>query len=435
MIKDPKQLVSAINQICAERNLPRERVIEAIESALKTAYKKDYGTREHNIKAVLNETSGEFDIFLVKTVVDTVEIPEREILLKDAKKIKKTIKLDDELEFKIDIENKEFGRIAAQAAKQVINQKLQEIEREILFETFKERENELISALITKVDGKSVFLEIEKSLVPLHPDEQVKNERYFPGTRIKVYLHRVIETPQGPKLIISRKSPELTRKLFEAEIPEIRNGIVEIKKIAREAGVRSKIAIISKDTNVDPIGACVGQKGVRIQNVIRELNGEMIDVIEWKENIIEFIKATLAPAKVNLIILDKEKDTATVYVDPEQRPLAIGKHGQNVRLASILVGMILDIRDISEAPKNIEEEEIKKQAEDIKDIKIPAKKDYVKLLDLPNNIKDKLIKSGLEKISILKQVPIEELNKIKGIGKETSNTIIQSIQKYIKEDI
>ncbi len=436
MIQDPKQFVAAINQLCAEKNLPKDKVLESIQAAIKTAYRKDYGNKDQNIKVDINEENGMMNIYLVKIAKKKVENEDQEIALGEAKKYRKDAKEGEEVEIEV-TPPADYGRIAAQAAKQVIMQRIQEAERDMLFETFKERENELVSAMVSKVDDNQVFLEIEHNLVPLPNEERVPGERYFPGTRMKVFLNKVVKTTKGPLLLISRKHPDLVKKLFEVEIPEIRNGVVEIKKVARVAGVRSKIAVLSKDEKIDPIGACVGQKGVRIQNIIRELNGEMIDVIEWSDATEKFIKAALAPAKIAEISLMAAEKRATIFVPQDQRPLAIGKQGQNVKLASELTGYELDIRDISEfqggpaaaAPAADETAPII-AAENI--VAISADKDDIELLGLSGAVVAKLKKSGVAKISILQQMSTADLTQIGGIGKQTAEKIHESIVEYQK---
>lgn len=431
MIKDPKLFISAINQVCAEKNLSKEVVMESVKAALRTAYKKDFGKKEQNIMVDINEDTGMISLHLVKIVVEQVENDAAELTLTEAKKYKKSAKLGDEILIEV-TPPEEYGRIAAQSAKQVVMQRIQEAERDMLFETFKERENELVSALVSKVDGNQVFLEIERNLVPLPPEERVNGERYFPGTRMKVFLNKVIKTTKGPLLLISRRNPDLVKKLFEVEIPEIRNGIVEIKKVARSAGVRSKVAVISKDEKIDPIGACVGQKGVRIQNVIRELNGEMIDVIEWSDDKEKCIKSALSPAKISAMTILQEERRAIVYVTNDQRPLAIGKQGQNVKLASELSGLELDIRDISEQKESplVQEGASTEELERIAEILIPKEKDAIELLGLPEGTIKKLKKAGIDQISYLQKMNEDDLTQIGGIGKETANKIADAIKKY-----
>jgi transcription termination/antitermination protein NusA len=434
MIKDPKLFISAINQLCAEKNISKEAVMESIKAAIRTAYKKDFGKKEQNVGVDINEDTGMISLHLLKIVVKTVENEAQEIILAEAKKYKKNAVVGEEIQIEVS-SPEDYGRIAAQSAKQVIMQRIQEAERDMLFETFKERENELVTAMVSKVDGNQVFLEIERNLVSLPQEERVNGERYFPGTRMKVFLNKVVKTTKGPLLLISRKHPDLVKKLFEVEIPEIRNGVVEIKKVARSAGIRSKVAVLSKDEKIDPIGACVGQKGVRIQNVIRELNGEMIDVIEWSDDLEKCIKAALSPAKITAITILHQERRAIVFVTNDQRPLAIGKQGQNVKLASELCGLEMDIRDVSEyktadtVSESSEPVSTEEQAR-ISDIVIPSDKDAIELLKLPEGTIKKLRKAGIEQISYLQKMTENDLTQIGGIGKETANKILNAVNQY-----
>lgn len=441
MIQDAKQFVAAINQLCAEKNLPKDKVMEAVKAALKTAYRKDYGNKDQNIQVEINEDTGAMTIYLVKIAVKKVENPEQEIALGEAKKYKKDAKADEEIWMEV-TPPADYGRIAAQAAKQVIMQRIQEAERDQMFETFKERENELVSALVSKVDDNQVFLEIERNLVLLPNEERVPGERYFPGTRLKVFLNKVVKTTKGPQLWISRKHPDLVRKLFEVEIPEIRNGVVEIKKVARVAGVRSKIAVSSKDEKIDPIGACVGQKGVRIQNIIRELNGEMIDVIQWSEDREKFIKAALSPAKIESIAFHETDKRATIFVPTDQRPLAIGKQGQNVKLASELTEYELDIRDASEhaaattpvtdgAP--VSTDTAAAEPAGTIPMVVPPEKDSLELLGLGDSVMSKLKKAGINTVSQLQQMALTDLTQIGGIGQQSAHKIQEMVQAYGKK--
>ena len=337
---------SAVKQLCDEKGLPEEVVIDAIKAALRAAYRKDYGTRDQNIEVDIKDSIENTTVYLVKTVVKKVENVDLEISVKDAENYKKGAKAGDGIH--IDVTPVEYGRIAAQSAKQVITQRLQEAERDLMYETFKDRENELLSATVHRVDGKNVYISLEKITTLLKPQDQISGERYYAGQRTKVYLDKVIKTTKGPQLLVSRSHPLLVKKLMELEIPEIADGVVNIKAVAREAGIRSKVAVSTNDEKIDPIGACVGQKGARIQSIMDELNGERIDVIEWRENPEGFIKAALSPATIAVISLDKEAGRAKIYVHTDQRPLAIGRNGQNVRLASQLVGLELDILDLNE---------------------------------------------------------------------------------------
>lgn len=351
--------IAAINQICSEKNVSPEQVLDAIRQAISTAYRKDFGNREQEIRVELEEGKDMPTILLVKEIVEKVENDNFEISIKDARKIKKDADVGDEIE--IDVTPTGYGRIAAQAAKQVILQKLQEAEKQSLYEMFKDREEELLTATVTKVEPNWVTLEIEGMTVSLPWKEQIPGEHYYTGKRIRVYLDKVELTGKGPQLRISRTHRGLVRKLLELEIPEVRNGDVEIKAIARDPGFRSKVAVVSSDPRIDPIGACVGQKGVRIQAVMEELNGERVDMIEWSDDPIRLISTALQPAAISAVIivndtesLDEEgrriKRRAAVFVEEAQRPMAIGKKGQNIRLATELSGYELDMYNYEELP-------------------------------------------------------------------------------------
>jgi transcription termination/antitermination protein NusA len=352
--------IAAINQICADKNVQPEQVLEAVKQAIATAYRKDYGTKEQEIRVVLREDQDMPSILLVKEVVEEVEMEDLEISLAEAQKLKPDTKVGDEME--IDVTPEGYGRIAAQSAKQVILQKIQEAEKQAVYEMFKGREDELLTATVTKVEPNWVTLEIEGNTVSLPWREQIQGEHYYTGKRIRVYLDRVELTTKGPQLRISRTHPNLVKRLLELEIPEIRNGDVEIKGIARDPGFRSKVAVKSNDPRIDPIGACVGQKGVRIRAVMEELNGERVDMIEWSDDPIRMISTSLQPASISAVVIvndqeytDEEdrmvKKRAAVFVEEAQRPLAIGKKGQNIHLATELSGYELDMYNYEELPK------------------------------------------------------------------------------------
>jgi len=351
--------IAAINQLCAERNVKADDVLEAVRQAIATAYRKDYGNKEQEIRVVLREDQDMPSVLLIKEVVDEVLNENFEISQKDARRVKPDAEVGDEIE--IDVTPVGYGRIAAQSAKQVIIQKLQESEKQSLFEMFKDRENELLTATVTKVEPNWVTLEVEGMTVSLPWKEQIPGEHYYTGKRIRVYLDKVELTGKGPQLRISRTHASLVKKLLELEIPEIRNGDVLIMAIARDAGMRSKVAVKSNDPRIDPIGACVGQKGVRIQSVMEEINGERVDMIEWSEDPIKIISTALQPASISAVIIvnaeqheDDEgrlvKKRAAVFVEEAQRPMAIGKKGQNIRLATQLTGYELDMYNYEELP-------------------------------------------------------------------------------------
>lgn len=413
------QFIAAINQLCDEKNIPRDKVLETVKAALRAAYRKDYGTRDQNIDVEMNENTTSATIYLVKEVVKKVENEDLEISLKDAKKYKKTPKVGDEI--RIDVTPLEYGRIAAQAAKQVIIQRVQEAEREVMYDTFKDRENELINALVHRVENQQVYVNLDKKITTmLPPDQQIPGEQYYGGQRLKLYLDKVIKTTKGPQLVISRTHPNLVQKLLELEIPEIKSGVVDVKGIAREAGVRCKVAVSSTDEKIDPIGSCVGQKGVRVQNIMDELNGEKIDIISWTEDQEEYIKIALAPAKITFIKLNEDEKRAACYVNPDQRPLAIGKNGQNVRLASELTGWEIDILDIGELPEESGDKETKEEKREAS---------QVDELNLDKEVLEKLKMANLTLVEQLKGLSVKDLTSVEGIDEDSAKKIVEATKK------
>jgi len=411
------QFLAAINQLADEKNIPREAVLDIVKAALKTAYRKDFGNRDQNIEIDIDEKTEVTTIYLIKEVVKEVEEPETQMTLAEAKKVKSKAKVGDEI--RMDVTPMEgYGRIAAQSAKQVIIQRIQEVERDIMYETFKDRENELLNALVHRVENNQVFVDLGKITTLLPYDQQIPGERYYGGQRIKIYLDKVVKTTKGPQLIISRTNPKLVRKLLELEIPEIKEEIVEIKGVARDPGVRCKIAVISNDEKIDPIGACVGQKGVRVQNITNELHGERIDVIEWAEDTADYIKRALAPAEVTKIILNDEHRRAAVYVTSEQRALAIGKQGQNVRLASILSKWEIDILDVSDMPE--EKAKVAKQKKEVMEIGA---------LGISEEAVEKLATANLTLVEQVKGLTAKDLQDVEGITKEESEEIVAALKK------
>ncbi len=414
------QFIAAINQLCDEKNISKDRVIEAIEAALRAAYRKDYGNKDQEVDVKLDQNSGVATVFLVKTVAKKVEDEELEISEADAKKYDKKAKIGDEI--RIDVTPSNYGRIAAQAAKQVIIQRVQEAERDVMYDTFKDRENELVNAIVHRVDGNNVYVNLDNKITTNIPyDQQIPGEKYYSGQRIKLYLDKVIKTTKGPQLLISRTHPSLVRKLLELEIPEIKSGLVEVKSIAREPGVRSKVAVYSEDEKIDPIGSCVGQKGVRVQNIMDELNGERIDIIQWSENMEDFIKTALAPAKTTVIKLFEKEKRAKVFVQPDQRPLAIGKQGQNVRLASNLTGWEIDVLDISEYEGGTEKSE--KTTEEKAEIK------EISALGLDQALVDALTTANLTLVEQIKGLSAKDLAEVEGIDEEGAKAVAEAVKK------
>lgn len=361
---DLKVINSILEQLEQERGIPKEKVVEAIEDALATAYKKEYGKRGQIVKAKFDPQTGETEFNQIKVVVDESVVrmdeeekdddedkrirfnPEHHILLSDAKKIKSNTKLDDEIVFPL--ENKgNYGRISAQTAKQTIIQKIREAEKVSVYGEFEEKEGSIINGTVQRVERGNIFVDLGRITGILPYEEQIVGEKFKQGERIRAYLYSVEETPKGIFLRLSRSRPEFLKKLFEMEAPEIASGVVEIKVIAREPGARSKIAVLSHDEYIDPVGSCVGQRGVRVSTVMSELGGEKIDIIEWSENPEEFIEDALSPAQILSVKIDEKEHKAVVNVSPDQQSLAIGKGGQNARLAAKLTGWKIDIQSVS----------------------------------------------------------------------------------------
>lgn len=363
MNSNPQNFAAAINQLCDEKKIEAEAVFEAVEEAIKAAYRKDFGNRDQNLEVILDRITGKTNVLLVKKIVDKVENPQAEISVEDAQMIKKGLKAGAKI--KIDVTPFDYGRIASQSAKQVIIQKIQDAERQAIYAEYTDREDELLNALVHRVDGRFVHLELDRTTAILEPRDQIPRERYQQGQRIKVYLEKVELTTRGSMLKVSRTHPRMIFRLMELEIPEVRNGTVVVKKIAREAGIRCKIVVDSTDANVDPVGACVGQRGVRIQNITDEVNGERIDVIEFSEDFETMLKEVLSPAKLDHFVKHDDEKRVEVYVAEDQRALAIGKSGQNVRLAGEILGWDIDILNTAELAGEVavEDSEAKKPAE------------------------------------------------------------------------
>lgn len=353
-----EQLKQALDQIEEEKGISQEEILAMIEASLAAAFRKDYGNRDQNIEVEFDAENLSAKVFDVKTVVEVVEDPQKEIDVEAAQELKKGAKIDDVIRTEVTPEDgAQYGRIAAQTAKQVIIQKLREAERNMQFSDFKAKERTLVSGVVQRIEGDTVLVDLGKGTGVLFPSEQIRGEKYAIGQRVKVLVLHVEPGQRGPKITLSRSHPDIVRKLFELEVPEIYNGVVEMKAVAREAGSRSKIAVHSTQEGVDPIGACVGQKGTRVQTVMAELGGEKIDIIEWSDDTVKFIANSLSPAKILNVQLDEEEKAANVGVLEDQLSLAIGKAGQNVRLAARLTGWKIDINGekIESAPVAAEE--------------------------------------------------------------------------------
>ena len=340
------ELLEALNILEQEKNISKETLLEAIENSLITACKNHFGKSE-NVKVNIDPETCEYHVFQEKKVVEKVEDPVEEISLVNAKMIDSKYELDDIVN--VEVKSKEFGRIATQNAKNVILQKIREEERKVLFDEYYSKEKDIVTGIVQRYVGKNVSINHGKVDAILTENEQVKGEVFQPTERIKVYILEVKSTSKGPRVLVSRTHPELVKRLFESEVAEVKDGTVEIKAIAREAGSRTKIAVWSNDPDVDPVGACVGMNGARVNAIVNELRGEKIDIITWNENPAMLIENALSPAKVISVIADAEEKAAKVVVPDYQLSLAIGKEGQNARLAARLTGFKIDIKSETQA--------------------------------------------------------------------------------------
>ena len=349
---ETKQMVLAVKAIAEEKNLPEDVVQDAVEQALAAAWRRDYGDREQEVRSQINVNDGSVKVFITKEVVETVDNEHIQITVADAQAIRKGAKVGETVEIEKEVTS--FGRVAAQTAKQVILQRLREAEREIVMAEFEDKINTVVNGVVTRVEGRLVRLELNKAQGIMPLSEQIQGERYYPGQRVKVYLKDVERGYKGAQLVVSRGCPEFIEHLFKAEVPEMESGAVEIKGIAREAGVRSKIAVASTVQGVDPVGTFVGGHGTRVQAVMSEVGDqEKIDIVVWDDNQPIYITNALSPTNVTRVLLDEATKKAKVFVPEDQLSVAIGKSGQNVRLASKLTGYELDIE--SDTPQAKEE--------------------------------------------------------------------------------
>lgn len=340
------EFIEALNQLEKEKGISKDILLEAIEAALISAYKRNFHSAQ-NVRVDIDRENGKVRVFARKTVVDEVTDPRLEISLEAAREISPSYQLDDIVE--IEVTPADFGRIAAQTAKQVVTQRIREAERSIIYQEYVDREEDIVTGVVQRMDNRFFYIDLGRveALLPL--SEAMPGERFKQGDRVKTYITRVEKSTKGPQIFVSRTHPGLIRRLFELEVPEIYDGIVEIHSVAREAGHRSKIAVSSRDEQVDPVGACVGHRGIRVQTVVNELRGEKIDVVPWSDDPVEFVANALRPAKVTRVEVDEEEKIARVVVPDHQLSLAIGKEGQNARLAAKLTGWKIDIRSESEA--------------------------------------------------------------------------------------
>jgi N utilization substance protein A len=447
---DLKQFASALGQISEEKGISQEKVLETIEMALAAAYKKEYGEKGQIVRSEFNPKTGDVKFFQIKIVVDESMLKpeeekeeaapergeprpefsgreesgeekkirfnaERHIMFEDAKKVKKDTMVGDELEFPLE-SHEDFGRIAAQTAKQVIIQRIREAEREAVWNEYKDKEGELTSGIIQRIETHNIFVDLGKTIAILPKEEQVFSERYPISTRMKFYILSVNSDPKGPGIVLSRSHPKMISRLFELEVPEIGASTVEIKSIAREAGNRTKIAVASNEEGIDPVGSCVGQKGTRVAAVISEIGGEKIDIIEWSEDPEVFVSNAMSPAKVTGIEITSRRHMAKVYVPEDQLSLAIGKAGQNVRLAAKLTGWKIDVVGATLTARGI------KEGAKLENLEGVGKKTAESLRNAGFNTPEDILNSS-----------VEELTKVEGIGEKTAGKIFKSAQVLLSQ--
>ncbi len=404
-----------IEQVSKEKGIDKSVIIAALEDAMLSAARRTFGL-EHQIEAKFNPDIGEVELFEIKTVVDEVTDPANHIMVKDAQAtLDPDAAVGDELLSKLSQEK--FGRIAAQAAKQNIIQRVREAERSIIFNEFKDRKGELFSGIVQRFERKNIIVNLGRTDAILPEKEQIPRERYRQGDRIRAYILDVDLTSKGPQIVLSRTHPGLLIKLFGQEVPEIYEGIVEVKGAAREPGGRAKIAVYSNDSDVDPVGACVGMRGTRVQSVVQELRGEKIDIVPWTADQAEYVCRALSPAKVSKIIMDEDERAMEVIVPDDQLSLAIGKKGQNVRLASRLTGWRLDVRGEAEA-----EEEARNARASL--MAVPGIGDVTAEL---------LYQDGFKSAEELAASDVERLTQVEGVSAEKAAAIIKSAQAHVEE--
>ena len=402
-----------IEQVSKEKGMDRGVIVEALESAMLSAAKRTFGQKR--IEAKFNPDIGEVELFEIKTVVETVTNPETEIDLESARKtIDPDAEIDDELLSKLPAAA--FGRIAAQVAKQSVIQKVREAERELIYNEFRNRKGELFSGIVQRVEKKNLIVNLGRTDAILPEKEQIPWERYRQGDRIRAYILDVEMTHKGPQIILSRTHPGFLIKLFEQEAPEVYEGIVEIKGAAREPGSRAKIAVHSTDTDVDPVGACVGMKGTRVQAVVQELRGERVDIVPWTPDTAEYVCRALQPAKVSKIIMDEDEHAMEVIVPDDQLSLAIGKKGQNVRLASRLTGWKLDVR--SEAEVEVEHTRSLEQ--------------LTSAAGISNMTAELLYQNGFKSLEDIAAVDLDALLDVEGLGSDKAAAVLQAAREYME---
>ena len=418
MISDLSRI---IDQVGKDKGIDKTILIDALEQALLAAARKKYGPKQE-IEAKYNEEAGELELFQFKTVVKDVKNPPAEISLKEAKELDADVEIGDSLGTKIDIA--EFGRIAAQTAKQVIIQRVKDAERENIFEDFKDRKGEVISGTVQRFEKGSIIVNLGRAEAVIPQQELVPRETYKPGDRIRAYVLDVRKTPKGPQIILSRNNPNFLTKLFELEVPEVSEGIVKILNAAREPGGRTKIAVYSQDSDVDPVGACVGMKGSRVRAVVQELRGEKIDIIPWSDDSASFVCNALAPAEISKVIIHQDAKSMEVIVEDDQLSLAIGRRGQNVRLAAKLTGWKIDIRSEPKAEKIVPElDQIASRGMDPVDRVAGVGEKTAQLLNA----------AGYLTVADICQATPEQLSKIEGIGLKKAEKLIDAAKAHFDQ--
>ncbi|MBF0153544.1 MAG: transcription termination/antitermination protein NusA [Magnetococcales bacterium] len=405
------EIIQVVEQVAREKGIDRQIVIDAMETAILTASRKKYGAHK-NIQARFDNRSGEFVLNQLREVVETqeqVDDADLRISLESARRLNSGAKLGDFIAEALPAI--EFGRIAAQTAKQVIVQKVREAERERIFQEYADRKGQLVNGLVKRVERNNIYVDLGRTSAFLPHEEQLPREHYRPGDRIRAYIHDVRDAARGPQVILSRTHPEMVTRLFEMEVPEIYDGLVEIRAVARDPGFRSKIAVRSNDAHVDPVGACVGMRGSRVQGVVTELQGERIDIIEWNADPAVFVCNALAPAEVSKVVMDEEEKSIKVVVNEDQLSLAIGRRGQNVRLASDLTGWRIDIIT--------EQEELNSRAEEFHELA----KGFMTTLDIDEEVAGALIQEGFTTSEEVAYIPLEELASIEGFDEEIAKEL------------
>ena len=413
-------LFQTIDQISREKGIDPQIVIHAIEDAIVVASRKYFKSNEE-LRGRINPDTGEIDVYAVKKVVDTILNPGKEITLDEAREIKADAKLEEELEFKKPTVG--LGRISAQMAKQVIFQKVREAERESVYAEYHKHVGEVVNCVVKRFENGDIIVELGKTEAKLGKRDQSRLENFSVGDRIRVIITKVEKTAKGPQVIVSRTAPELVQHLFQTEVPEIYDGTVQIKSTAREAGERTKIAVTSREKDVDPVGACVGMKGTRVQSIIRELRGEKIDIIQWNDDIVTFATNAISPAKISRVsIVDSADKIMEMVVEDSQLSLAIGKKGQNVRLASKLIGWRIDIKSEEEKRAEVESQMAQLQEQ------IPTPLETIP--GLTPSLIQKLNAAGISTVEELANLSPEDLQNVPGIGEKTIEKISDAMSEY-----